>query len=285
MQDLIAFLTKSTHWLLFILLEVVSVVLLFKYNGYQGSVWISSANSVAGQVYEWLSDVEQHFKLKKVNSTLASRNIALERELYQMRSALQELTDSATIAFMADSAMQQVTTIDAKVVRAAIDGPNNLVTINRGSEDGVKADMGVVSGQGVVGVVYMTGAHYSVVLPVLNSRSRISCAIRNKNYFGYLTWAGGDSRHAYVEGVPRHARFELNEMVETNGFSAIFPPGITVGRIVSKDNSRDGLSYRLKVELATDFSQLRDVCVITDKGFEERRLLEQAVGDSLKKVK
>ena len=285
MQNLIVFLTKFSHWLLFILLEVVSVVLLFKYNGYQGSVWISSANSVAGQVYEWQSDVEQHFKLKKVNSTLASRNIALERELYQMRSALQELTDSSTIAFMADSAMQQLTTIDAKVVRAAIDGPNNLVTINRGSEDGVKADMGVVSGQGVVGVVYMTGAHYSVVLPVLNSRSRISCAIRNKNYFGYLTWAGGDSRHAYVEGVPRHARFELNEMVETNGFSTIFPPGITVGRIVSKENSRDGLSYRLKVELATDFSQLRDVCVITDKGFEERRLLEQAVGDSLKKVK
>ena len=110
MQNLIVFLTKFSHWLLFILLEVVSVVLLFKYNGYQGSVWISSANSVAGQVYEWQSDVEQHFKLKKVNSTLASRNIALERELYQMRSALQELTDSSTIAFMADSAMQQLTT-------------------------------------------------------------------------------------------------------------------------------------------------------------------------------
>ena len=284
MQNLIAFLTKYSHWLLFLALEVVSVVLLFKYNGYQGSVWISSANSVAGQVYEWQSEVEQHFKLKDENQRLTSRNVALERQLFAMRDILRsQQTDSATLAAIEENALSSLKTIDAKVVHVSIDGPNNLVTINRGTADGVKPDMGVVSGSGIVGVVYMASTHYSVVLPVLNSRSRISCAIRDKDYFRYLTWTGGDSRYAYVEGIPRHARFEKNEYVETNGFSTIFPSGITVGRIVAIEDSRDGLSYRLKVELSTDFSQLRNVCVITDKGFDERRQVEKAVRDSLKK--
>lgn len=281
MQNLIVFLTKYSHWLLFLILELVSVVLLFSYNGYQGSIWISSSNAVTGKIYEWQSSVEQYFLLKDANRQLATRNAELEYQLHQLRRELLTLTDTVTADHVEYDSLRQYQLLEAKVVRMSVDTRNNLMTIDKGSADGVAADMGVVSGVGVAGVVYQVSTHYSVVIPVVNSRSRISCAIRGRNYFGIMVWSGGSTRYAYVDGIPRHAKFEKGEWVETNGYSAIFPPGVTVGRIVGVEDSRDGLSYRLKVELSTDFTNLRDVCLITDKSFAERLLLERSAKDSL----
>ena len=168
------------------------------------------------------------------------------------------------------------------MVSNTIDQHDNVITIDRGEADGVERDMGVACGNGVVGVVFLTSAHYAVVIPVLNvTSSRISCAIRGRGYFGYLQWYGGDPAVAYVEDIPRHARFKCGDWVETSGYSAIFPPGILVGKIEKIYNSADGLSYRLKVRLSTDFACLRDVTVISDKTIgEQLRLLEQ-VKDSI----
>jgi rod shape-determining protein MreC len=122
-----------------------------------------------------------------------------------------------------------------------------------------------------------------VVIPVLNVKaSRISCAIRNRGYFGVLCWDGKDAGYAYVDRIPRHARFKRGEWVETNGYSSIFPAGVLVGQIKEVYNSRDGLFYRLKVRLSTDFGHLRDVVVISDKTIGEQMRLMQAARDSLK---
>jgi rod shape-determining protein MreC len=156
------------------------------------------------------------------------------------------------------------------------------MTIDKGRADGVEVDMGVACGNGAVGVVYLTSEHYSVVIPLLNATSsRISCSIRNRDYFGYLHWYGGDPSVAYVEDVPRHAKFKLGEWVVTSGFSTIFPSGVLVGKIEKAYNSSDGLSYKLKVRLSTDFGRVRDVCVISDKSIAERALLMQAARDSI----
>ena len=111
--------------------------------------------------------------------------------------------------------------------------------------------------------------------------SRISCSIRNRGYFGYLHWYGGDPSVAYVEDVPRHAKFNLGEWMVTSGFSSIFPSGVQVGKIEQVYNSSDGLSYKLKVRLSTDFGNLRDVVVISDKSIAERAALMQAARDSI----
>ena len=178
--------------------------------------------------------------------------------------------------------LSQFQLIPAKVVDNSLNKADNLMTIDKGSADGVEVDMGVACGNGVVGVVYLVSDHYSVVIPVLNaSSSRISCAIRNRGYFGYLHWYGGDPTVAYVEDVPRHARFNLGEWVETSGFSSIFPSGILVGKIEQAYNSKDGLSYKLKIRLSTDFSCVRDVVVISDKSMAERTRLMEAAKDSI----
>ena len=282
MRNLLEFLSKYYHWLLFAVLEVTSFVLLFQFNSYQGSVWFTSANAVVGKLYELEADVESFFSLTKVNKDLTLRNFYLERQVNQLSRLYYDLTKDTTIAERNElEFLSRYKLIPANVVSNSVDRNDNLMTIDRGSKDGVEKDMGVACGNGVVGVVYLVSDHYSVVMPVLNYHSRISCAIRRRGYFGYLKWQGGDANIAYVEDVPRHAKFKRGDWVETSGYSSIFPPGVLVGKIIEVYNSRDGLSYRLKVQLTTDFGNVRDVCVISDKGIAERTRLMEAARDSL----
>ena len=284
MKNLLEFLRKHFHWFLFVILEIASAILLFQYNSYQNSVWFSSANAVAGRVYGWSSAVEQFFSLTKINEDLTLRNFYLERQVTQLRRLYSDATNEVDIKERQELEMlSQYKLIPAKVITNELNEPDNLITIDKGEADGVEAGMGVVCGKGVVGVTHMTSEHYSIVIPVLNvTSSRISCAIRGRGYFGVLRWDGKDAGMAYVEDIPRHARFKIGEWVETNGYSSIFPAGVLIGQIKQVYNSRDGLSYKLQVRLSTDFGNLRDVVVISDKSIAERVRLLQAAKDSLK---
>ena len=283
MRNLLDFLKEYHHWFVFILLEVASGFLLFQYNSYQGSVWFSSANTVAGKIYEWRSEVSKFFTLTRENEALTLRNFYLERQVDHLKRLYTDITHDTTVLERNElQFLSQYKVIPAKVVDNSVHKSENLMTIDKGRVDGVEVDMGVACGNGVVGVVYLVSDHYAVVIPVLNvTSSRISCAIRNRGYFGYLHWYGGDPSVAYVEDVPRHAKFRLGEWIVTSGFSSIFPSGVSVGKIEQAYNSRDGLSYKLKVRLSTDFSCLRDVCVISDKSIAERAALLQAARDSI----
>lgn len=283
MRNLLDFLIKYHHWFVFILLEVTSGVLLFQYNSYQGSVWLSSSNAVVGKIYEWESGLLQYFSFREANGQLTMRNFYLERQVDQLRRLYADLTKDTTVMERNElKFLSQYQLIPAKVVDNSVNRIDNLMTIDKGRADGVEVDMGVACGNGAVGVVYLTSEHYSVVIPLLNATSsRISCSIRNRDYFGYLHWYGGDPSVAYVEDVPRHAKFKLGEWVVTSGFSTIFPSGVLVGKIEKAYNSSDGLSYKLKVRLSTDFGRVRDVCVISDKSIAERALLMQAARDSI----
>lgn len=283
MKNLLDFLARYNHWLLFIILEVASFVLLFQFNNYQGSVWFSSANAVSGKVFEWSASVEQFFALTKVNEDLTQRNLLLEQQVRLLADSLQQRDGDATLLqkqqlqLLADYRL-----IPAKVVSNTVNRRDNFITIDKGAKDGVKKDMGVVCGNGVVGIVYLVSDHYSILLPVLNSQSNISCTIKGRGYFGYLHWTGGATNLAYVDDIPRHAHFKLYDLVVTSGYSSVFPPGILVGKILHVYNSSDGLSYRLNVKLSTDFANLRDVCAIDNTAMAERIQIMQAANDSIK---
>ena len=285
MHNLTEFLAKHNHWFVFLVLEVVSMVLLFRNNSYQGSVWFSSANAVTGKVYEWDSAVESYFSLSGVNSQLTQRNAFLEQQVRMLDDSIARLTRSQEAAVTRLSSMvpfQGCRLIPAKVVANMVNRYDNLITIDKGSADGVKRDMGVVCGMGVVGIVYLVSEHYSIVIPALNSHSNISCTIQRRGYFGYLRWRGGSSQLAYLEDVPRHAHFKLGDNVVTSGYSSVFPPGVMVGKVLHVFNSADGLSYRVQVKLSTDFARLRDVCLVDDSALQERIDLMRAAQDSIK---
>lgn len=282
MRNLLEFLAKYNHWFLFIALEVIGLILLFQYNSYQRSVWFSSANVVAGKVYEWDAKITSYFLLGTINEQLTQRNVYLEQQVKTLSEKLNAATkDSIAAQLAATQALAGFRLIPAKVITNSVDKQDNLITIDKGSADGIRKDMGVVSGNGVVGIVYLVSTHYSVIIPVLNSQSNISCTIKNRGYFGYLHWNGGYVHLAYVDDIPRHAHFKIGDYVTTSGYSSVFPEGVMVGQIKYVFNSPDGLSYRLKVKLATDFGNLRDVCVIDNTLLQERIDILRAARDSI----
>ena len=283
MRNLLAFLAKYNHWFVFILLEVICFVLLFRFNNFQGSVYFSSANAVAGKVYEYNSSVTTFFNMSQSNKKLSERNLILEQQVRALTHYIAtHHGDSLAMEQCQKQALAGFKLIPAKVIQSTINREDNLITIDKGKADGIHEDMGVACGTGVVGVVYMASDHYSIVLPVINVNSNISVMIRKRGYFGFLHWKGTPSDIAYVDDVPRHARFALGDYVVTNGYSSIFPPGIMVGKILHVFNSSDGLSYRVQLRLSTDFGKLRHVCVIDNSALKDKALLLKAAQDSLK---
>lgn len=276
MRNLLDFLIKYNYWFLFILLEVVCFGLLFRFNYYQRGVFFSSANVVTGTVYELSNGVTSYFNLKSANDELIERNIALESEVSRLENALRDFQlDSLYIEALKKPALTGYKTLKAHVINNSLNRVDNYVTLDKGTADGVRPEMGVIDGRGVVGIVYMTTAHYSTVISLLNSKSNLSCKIKGTDYFGYLNWQYGDAEFAYLKDLPRHAQFNQGDTVVTSGYSTVFPQGVMVGVIDEMSDSHDGLSYLLKVKLSTDFGKLSNVRVIANEGQPEQRELEK----------
>lgn len=263
MRKLLDFLSKYNYWLVFILLEAISLCALFRFNGYQGSVWFTSANTVSGKVMEWQSNILAYLALGDNNRALTERNVVLEHRIAQLEHQLKKLdTQQSYTEQRTDSLLRSYQLLAATVVNNSVLLQDNYITINRGEADGVRPEMGVVCGTGVVGIIYLTAPHYSIVMPVLNSKSNISCRLRKSGYFGYLNWDGGNPLYAWMNDVPRYAKIRTGDVIETSGFSSVFPEGLFIGKVNQVRNSKDGLSYRIKVHLGTDFARLRDVSII-----------------------
>ena len=278
MRNLLNFFLKYNYWFLFILLELISFALLFRFNNYQGSAFFTSSNQVAGMAYEAANNVTGYFHLKSINDDLVQKNVELELQMERLRSALMDLTsDSTGLERMKSDALKGYDIYRANVINNSLTHVDNYITLDKGENDGIRSEMGVINGSGVVGIVYHTSANYSVVIPILNSKSSISCKIKRSDYFGFLKWDGGSSEYATVKDMPRHSLFSLGDTIVTSGHSAVFPGGIPIGTVEDMSDSHDGLSYLLKVKLFTDFGRLNDVRVIAQKGQEEQLELEQKV--------
>lgn len=282
MRYLLDFLHKYNYVFLFFLLEGVSLFMLFRFNSYQGSVWFSSANSAVARINSIYFNTLSYLKLQQVNQHLNEENIRLQSEVNALREALFTANyDSTLTERYVSKQLEGYDLIPATIVSNSLKRTNNYLVIDRGELDGVKAEMGVVGGGGIVGIVYLTGPHHSLVLPVTNRKSSISCRIRGQRYFGYLQWDGNNLLRASLDDVPRYAKIKQGEYIETSGYSSVFPPGIFVGRVCGIHNSSDGQSYKLDVQLSTDFANLRNVSVVaTPYKAEIDALFEQADKDN-----
>lgn len=277
MRNLLDFIIRRSHWFVFLILEAFSLVMLFRFNNYQGSVYFTSANYVVGSIMKLSSDIASYLDLQTVNEGLNRDNVRLRDRVARLEAQLDSLSADTTRMHSAGTGLKYV---DAKVVGATLHKNNNLMTIDKGRADGVGPEMGVVCSSGVVGIVYMSSDHYSIVVPLLNVKSSVSCRVKNTRYFGSLSWERGAVNIAYVTDVPRHAGVKRGEIVETSGYSAVFPVGIPIGQVLNVQDASDGQAYRLRIKLFTDFATLQNVSVITNYRNSEREALEHKA-DSL----
>lgn len=278
MRKLLDFLLRKRHWLLFVLLEVISFVLLYNHKAYHRNIMLGSANVITGHLTSITGNLFAYLDLREINRGLLVRNGQLEMEILELRDQLDMMrADTALFSgFAADSTEQfPYSFITADVVNNNISYLSNYITINKGRKAGIEPDMGVVSDKGVVGIVSTVSDHFAVIIPLLNPKFRLSCKVLGSNYFGTLGWNGRDIRLANLDELPRHVEFEIGDTIVTTGYSAVFPAGIIVGKVVDFKKQHDDNFYSLEVELATYFETLNQVRVIKNYYQDEQKGVEQ----------
>ena len=276
MHTLLNFFIKHNHWFLFLLLEGIGVMLIVQFNNYQNAKMFTSANSVAGNLFAAITDVNSYFALKSENARLLQYNKELNGQVTALKARLAQHQDSAMVATLPHKANGFFYN-SATVVNNALNAVNNYITIDKGTADGVEAEMGVFCNEGVVGIIYTASEHYSVVIPLINSKSSISCRVKGSDSFCTLQWDGSDTRYSYLVDLPRYTKFEIGDTVVTSGFSSIFPADIPVGIIERTEDSDDGMFAQARVELFTNFATLRKVYIVGNEGRKEQWELENSI--------
>lgn len=274
MQQILNFLIKHNHWFLFILLEGISFVLLFSFNNYQSASMFTSTNEVAGNIYSMISDVDGYFTLNDENQALLEHNKELISEIEALKEELATLRDSSAIAAFPDGKFRFNT---ARAVNNSLNKLQNFITIDKGENDGIGSEMGVFNDKGVVGIIYQTSGNFSLVMPLLNSKSMLSCRVKGSNSFCTLRWHGEELQYSYLIDLPRYAIFQQGDTVVTSGFSSIFPADIPVGEIERLEDSDDGMFYRARVRLFVDFASIDNVFVVGNDDKKEQDTLEQSI--------
>ena len=279
MQQILNFLIKHNHWFLFILLEGISFVLLFSFNRYQNAAMFTSANEFAGNIYSFMSDVDGYFGLSDENEALVEQNRVLINDIEQLKQELASFKDSTALATNSFAAPLKgdFRFNTARAVNNSLNKVNNFITIDKGKNDGINSEMGVFNDKGVIGIIYKTSDNFSLVMPLLNSKSMLSCRVKGSNSFCTLRWNGEELQYSYLIDLPRYAIFQQGDTVVTSGFSSIFPADIPVGEIERLEDSDDGMFYRARVRLFVDFASIDNLFVVGNDNKLEQDTLEMSI--------
>ena len=269
MRSLLKFIQRYSNFLVFINLEVVAFLFLLSYNEYPKSSILSTANQVVAWNYKMGNNISSYFHLKSTNEDLEAENTALRNQIIALQN---QLEDSIELSGYTYSHLDY-TYIPAKVIQATTNKHNNYLTINKGKRDGVYEGMGVRNAEGVVGIVSTVGEKYSIVLPVINTNSHISCKFVKNGYWGTLEWDGSNYQYAQLIDVASHLSVEPGDTIVTSGLSPIFPADIPVA-IVEKAELKEGASYySIRVRLNTDFRKIGYVQLINKQSYDEIKSL------------
>lgn len=275
MRNLLLFIWKNNFFFLFILLESISLALVVNNNLYQRANFINSSNYTAAAILQSYSNVTDYFSLKDKNKSLAEENAKLRS---MNHSAF--INTKAKVQVIADSnLMKKYEYVTAKVVGNTTNRRNNYITIDIGANQGVTADMGVISGSGVVGIIKNTSSNFSSVMSLLNSKTIVSCKLKRDGSFGPLSWNGKDYTIATLKDIPTHVRITKGDTVVTSGYSSTYPENILVGTVDSFYREKGEYFYSVNVKLSTDFKKLGYVYIIKNILKIEQDSLEQAQKD------
>lgn len=305
MNRLFDFIRKIYLVIIFIILELIA------FNSYQDdSVYVRGethniSNNFLGNVYATIHDITDYFSLKKSNKEILEVNAQLMERLaasenLNMRLLRGEILDTLpkndslpnitipdsmeTIEVISDSSIITVMAqnlnrdkyITARVLNNTVTGQHNSITLDRGSIDGIKLNLPVVSNNSIVGYIVAVNKNYSVAISVLNIDFKTSGMLKTDGSLCSIFWAGGNYEEADFSGISRYAKINKGDTIITTGFSSFFTSNKIIG--VVKDFSLiDDMYYGGKIKLITEFYKLKNVQIIIPDNLEERLELENEV--------
>ena len=269
MRNFLLLIRRYNFFIVFLLLEVVSGILLIRNSTYQRAAIVGTSNDVIGQMYAAYSNVTDYLILGETNRILAAENARLRRadsaSFYDPKFEIMKVNDS--------TGLQQYEYISARVINNSVTRVNNYITLDKGSMQGIRPEMAVMGSNGVVGIVKDVSEHFSTVISLLHSSTKISSKIKKNDYFGSTVWDGDSPQFARLLDIPSHAQVTVGDTIVTSSYSGIFPRDIFVGTV--SELGTTGESFKeIKLRLSTDFQKLSYVYVVRNLMKSERDTLE-----------
>ncbi len=273
MRNLLKFIQKNSFFFLFIVLMTIALSLTIIRQQYQQSLFISSSNRFIATIYNHYNNINSYFLLKEVNKQLmqdyadlldeqAGSFIITNKHVHEVRDTLIRRRYS----YMA-----------ADVINNSVIRRNNYITLNKGAVHGVKPDMGIITPNGVAGIIISVSQNFSVAMSLLHSDMLVSAKIKKNNQLGSLRWEGIDYRKAFLTYLPPHLELNEGDSIVTSGFSTVFPENVFIGTISDWEIRRGDTFFTAEVELAMDFNRLWHVFIVKNLMKEEQKELELSV--------
>jgi rod shape-determining protein MreC len=266
MLQLINFLRKYRVATLFVFLEFIALVFIIRSHSFHYAKYLNSANIISGGIHQKINDISTYFSLDENNEILLKENVKLKNQLeyFQKRDSLGEIVKRDTA---------QYEYIPAKVINNSYAKRNNVLTLNKGEEDGVKPNMGVVLSNGIIGIVLNTSKHYATVLSVLNNQARFNVKLTKSHHYGSLEWNGEQFNQLNLVDFPIQANVKVGDSIISGGKSVLFPLGIPIG-VVTEVSKGDNAYKEVVLAPFVDYSALYEVYVIENKMAKEQIELE-----------
>lgn len=265
MQQIIKFILRYTNFLLYILLLIIALSFTIQTHSYHQSKFFNSSSWLTGTIYEASSGITSYFDLKKENESLLKDNEALRNLLLNKKESSVRI----------DSAKQKFVITAGRVIKNSFANPRNYITINKGEKDGIRADMGVISSKGILGIVENTSKGFATVQSILNENSSINAKLKNTNHFGSLIWDAKNYRTVQLVDMPRLVPLVVGDTIVTGAMSSIFPENIPIGTIKKFDLNESQSFWRIEVDLFNDMTNLKNIYVVENKNRQEIIELEE----------
>ncbi len=255
---------------IFILMEVAALAMLRSTSTMQ-NIWLNRvSHRTAAALWGVGENVRSHFHTRRLNDELAAENARLKEKL-------RVLGDSGAEADTPVRHNDGFRYSPATVVKVGRGTAHNYIILDKGSEDGIRPQSGIITDKGIVGVVSAVDRHYSYGLTLINSSVSVSVRIGDgaEGVTAPLKWDGKSRDGAVVGDIPPHHRINPGDTVRTSGYSSIFPADIPVG-VIGKTRLVDGSSQQADVMLFQDFNSLRYVTVTENEDKDEISSLENS---------
>jgi len=268
MQQIINLIIRYKTSLLYVLLMLISLGFTIQSHSYHHSKFFNSASWLSGGIYNMSTDITSYFDLDEENKILLEENKRLRKQLLNTPVVNTVALDTAALSYTIQT---------ARVIKNSYDDPRNYITMDKGKNQGVTQDMGVITTKGILGIVESTSANYGSIQSILNTSSIINAKIKNSDHFGSLVWDQKNYNVVQLIDVPRLVSLSIGDTIVTGGSSSIFPENLPIGVIQEFDLNTSKSFYNINVKLFNDMTNIKNVYIINNIHREEILELEEEI--------
>ena len=259
MRQLLNFFLKFRTSILFLILFNISLALTVNVHDYHKSKLLNLTSAVTGSIHEFFSDISNYFNLKNENRVLLLENNRLKEFEFNIKKTEYKLSKG--------NEKYKLTT--ATLIKNSYSLTKNYLIINKGSDNLINEDLGVITSNGIVGVIDKVSNKYSRIISVLNTMSKINAKLKKSNHFGTLEWNGNNSNIVQLHDIQALVELTIGDTIVTSGYSSIFPKNIPIGSIKSfKLNDTKDL-FVIDIKLFNDMTNLEHVHIIENINIKE----------------